>query len=173
MYTTPQHDHAFYLHEPSSTIRPDHKSSFILESWQGFHCRGKGSIPGHVIDVSKGKTANRFAGVQTSSPTLIELPPQPGNSTLSPGLTCVGSILPSLLGAPGPTAITVASGRGLLVADVGKKMPDAVFCAHVMRVCDVVQHSKNLTVSGLKRWTRIRSRRGTKDLMDLNVAWAA
>jgi hypothetical protein len=29
------------------------------------------------------------------------------------------------------------------------------------------------TVSGLKRWTRTRSKRGTRDLMDLNVAWAA
>lgn len=37
-------------------------------------------------------------------------------------------ILPSLLGAPGPTAMTVASGRGLVVADVGRKMPVAVFC---------------------------------------------
>lgn len=29
------------------------------------------------------------------------------------------------------------------------------------------------TVSGLKRWTSTRSRRGTRDLMDLKVAWAA
>jgi hypothetical protein len=28
------------------------------------------------------------------------------------------------------------------------------------------------TVSGLKRWTRTRSKRGTRDLIDLNVAWA-
>ena len=32
---------------------------------------------------------------------------------------------------------------------------------------------KERTVSGLKRWTKTRSRRGTRDLMDLNVAWAA
>ena len=32
---------------------------------------------------------------------------------------------------------------------------------------------KRLTVSGLNRWTRTRSRRGTTALMDLNVAWAA
>ena len=29
------------------------------------------------------------------------------------------------------------------------------------------------TVSGLKRWTRTRSKRGTRDRIDLNVAWAA
>lgn len=69
----------------------------------------------------------KLIGRHTSSPTLIELPPQPGRSTRSPALTDVGTILPSLSGAPGPTAITVASGRGLLVADVGRKMPDAVF----------------------------------------------
>jgi hypothetical protein len=31
---------------------------------------------------------------------------------------------------------------------------------------------EKLTVSGLKRWTRTRSMRGTRDLIDLNVAWA-
>lgn len=31
------------------------------------------------------------------------------------------------LGAPGPTAMTVASGRGLEVAEVGRKIPEAVF----------------------------------------------
>jgi len=34
---------------------------------------------------------------------------------------------PFLSEAPGPTAITVASGRGLLVAEVGRKIPVAVF----------------------------------------------
>lgn len=65
--------------------------------------------------------------MQTSSPTLMELPPQPGSSTRSPAFTCVGTTWPSLFGAPGPTAITVASGRGLFVTEVGKKMPVAVF----------------------------------------------
>ena len=63
----------------------------------------------------------------TSSPTLMEFPPHPGSSTRSPAFTCVGTTLPSLFGAPGPTAMTVASGRGLDVADVGKKIPVAVF----------------------------------------------
>jgi hypothetical protein len=36
--------------------------------------------------------------------------------------------LPSLSVAPGPTAMTVASGSGELVADVGRKRPVAVFC---------------------------------------------
>ena len=57
--------------------------------------------------------------------------------------------------APGPTAMTVASGSGLFVELEGKKIPVAVF------------------VSGLNRWTRTRSKRGTSDLMDLNVACAA
>lgn len=64
----------------------------------------------------------------TSSPTLIEFPPHPGRRTRSPALTTVGMTTPSLLGAPGPTAMTVASGRGLLVAEVGRKIPVAVFC---------------------------------------------
>ena len=64
----------------------------------------------------------------TSSPSLIELPPQPGRRTLSPVLTDGGMIFPSLFGAPGPTAITVASGRGDDVADVGRRIPAAVFC---------------------------------------------
>jgi hypothetical protein len=34
---------------------------------------------------------------------------------------------PFLSEAPGPTAITVASGRGLLVAEAGRKIPVAVF----------------------------------------------
>jgi hypothetical protein len=33
-----------------------------------------------------------------------------------------------LSGAPGSTAITVASGNGLDVAEVGRKIPDEVFC---------------------------------------------
>ena len=37
--------------------------------------------------------------------------------------------LPFLSRRPGPTAMTVASGRGLFVADVGRKMPVAVFCS--------------------------------------------
>ena len=63
----------------------------------------------------------------TSSPTLIELPPQPGKSTRSPALTFVGTTFPLLSGAPGPTAITVASGKGLFVELDGRKMPVAVF----------------------------------------------
>lgn len=83
----------------------------------------------------------------TSSPTLMLLPPQPGRRTLSPGLTLVGTSLPSLSATPGPAAMTLASGRGDCVAAEGRKMPDAVFC------------------SGLKRWTRMRSSSGTTDLM--------
>ena len=52
-----------------------------------------------------------------SSPSLIEFPPHPGRRTLSPALTAVGTTFPSLSGAPGPTAITVASGSGLDVDD--------------------------------------------------------
>ena len=59
---------------------------------------------------------------------MIGLPPQPGRSTRSPGFTAVGTTFPSLSGAPGPTAMTVASGRGLDVEDEGKKIPVAVFC---------------------------------------------
>lgn len=40
-------------------------------------------------------------------------------------------MFPSLLGAPGPTAITVASGSGELVADEGRNIPEAVFYQHV------------------------------------------
>lgn len=58
---------------------------------------------------------------------MIELPPQPGRSTRSPALTEVGTISPDLFGAPGPTAMTVASGRGEVVAEEGRKIPAAVF----------------------------------------------
>lgn len=37
----------------------------------------------------------------------------------------------TLFGAPGPTEITVASGRGLEVAEEGRKMPVAVFLGGV------------------------------------------
>lgn len=67
----------------------------------------------------------------TSSPTLMGLPPHPGSRTRSPALTLVGTTLPSLPGAPGPTAMTVASGRGVWVAAEGRKRPEAVFCAGV------------------------------------------
>lgn len=83
------------------------------------------SIPrtrGQFVLSSKNETQ------RTSSPSLIEFPPHPGSSTLSPGLTWVGTILPLLSGAPGPTAITVASGKGLFVAEAGRKIPVAVFC---------------------------------------------
>jgi hypothetical protein len=42
-------------------------------------------------------------------------------------LTAVGTIAPSLFGAPGPTAMTVASGSGFDVAEAGRKIPLAVF----------------------------------------------
>ncbi len=64
----------------------------------------------------------------TSSPTLIGEPPQLGRRTRSPSLTEQGTTLPSWV-APGPTAMTVASGRGDWVADEGRKMPVAVFCS--------------------------------------------
>ena len=113
---------------------------------------------------------------RTSSPTLIELPPQPGRRTRSPAFTFVGTTLPSLSGAPGPVAMTVASGSGLLVADAGRKTPDAVFYTHIkpnMSPPARQRRRKPRTVSGLNLWTRTRSRRGTTALMDLNVAWAA
>lgn len=81
----------------------------------------------YIIPVSQQRVAINEEVKLTSSPTLIGLPPQPGSKTRSPALTDVGTSLPSLSRAPGPTAMTVASGRGLFVADVGKKMPVAVF----------------------------------------------
>jgi hypothetical protein len=76
---------------------------------------------------SRRKIRREKKNQRTSSPTLIALPPQPGNKTLSPALTDVGTTRPSLSGAPGPTAITVASGSGLDVAEVGRNIPVAVF----------------------------------------------
>jgi len=127
-------------------------------------------------------TTESFKKTRTSSPTLIELPPHPGNSTRSPALTLVGTTLPSLFGAPGPTAITVASGNGELVEDEGRKIPDAVFCETFRSQAQYERQNEHVstnackerrTVSGLKRWTKTRSRRGMTALMLLNVAWAA
>jgi hypothetical protein len=67
------------------------------------------------------------AAKRTSSPTLIALPPQPGNKIPSAALTDVRTTRPSLFSTPGPTAMTVASGSGLDVADVGMNIPVAVF----------------------------------------------
>ena len=71
---------------------------------------------------------------RTSSPTLSHYLPnhwQPGNKTLSPALTNVGTTRSSLSGAPGLMVITVASGSGLDVAEVGGNIPAAVFCIKV------------------------------------------
>ncbi len=86
---------------------------------------------------------------RTSSPTLIALAPQPGNKTLSPALTDVGTTRPSSSGAPGPTAITVASGSGLDVADVRRNIPDAVFWIKFIRSV-IGRKEEKPTVSGLK-----------------------
>jgi hypothetical protein len=68
----------------------------------------------------------------TSSPTLMLLPPQPGNKTLSPAFTLTGTTSPVLgEGAPGPTAMTVASGMVDEVEDEGMKRPEAVFWGRV------------------------------------------
>jgi hypothetical protein len=89
-------------------------------------------------------------------------------------LTCVGIIVPVLSRTPGPTAITVASGRGLLVAEVGRKMPEAVFYRQwLQKLGNKKEEEQVSTVSGLKRCTRTLSRRGMTDLMDLKVACAA
>ena len=63
----------------------------------------------------------------TSSPSFIEFPPQLGNRTRSPIFTDTGCTTPSLSGAPGPMAITVASGSGEEVDEEGRKMPVEVF----------------------------------------------
>ena len=75
-----------------------------------------------------------------------------GINTLSPGVTEHAILLPSLSIAPGPTASTLASFRSFTL-DSGRKMPLAVFA------------------SALMRWTKTRSRRGTRLLMDRMVDW--
>jgi hypothetical protein len=57
----------------------------------------------------------------------MAFPPQPGKSTRSPACTDMETIFPSLSVAPGPTAMTVASGNGVFVDDVGRNRPDEVF----------------------------------------------
>ena len=72
--------------------------------------------------------SSRLYGRLTSSPTLILLPPHPGNNTLSPSFTETGTTSPVLdEGAPGPTAMTVASGMVVVVEEEGMKRPEAVF----------------------------------------------
>lgn len=67
-----------------------------------------------------------LSSVYSSSPTLIVWPPKLGRRTLSPVFTLVGIAFPFLSLAPGPTAMTCASGLFFSVADAGKKMPEAV-----------------------------------------------
>ncbi len=76
--------------------------------------------------------------------------PTCGIRTLSPGATLGVILFPSLFNAPGPTASTFASLSSLTLLS-GRKMPPAVF------------------VSALILWTRILSRRGARDLMDLSA----
>jgi len=75
-------------------------------------------------------------------------PPTWGIKTLSPGCTLGATRLPSLSNAPGPTARTFAS-LSSLTAVSGRKMPVAVFA------------------SGLTRCTRMRSRSGAIERIDL------
>lgn len=76
-----------------------------------------------------------------------------GIKTRSPACTPMGTRLPSLSIPPGPTASTLASFSSLTL-DSGRKMPEAVLA------------------SALMRWTRTRSRRGTRDLIDrIEVAY--
>ncbi len=73
----------------------------------------------NVYSVILAKISESRMSKYSSSPTLIELPPQLGKRTLSPDLTEVGTTLPSLSGAPGPVAMTLASGRGEEAAEEG------------------------------------------------------
>lgn len=70
-----------------------------------------------------------------------------GIKTRSPGFTEISILLPSLSNPPGPTARTLAS-DSFSTVDSGRKIPDAVLA------------------SALMRWTRMRSRRGARDLME-------
>ena len=91
----------------------------------------------------------------SSSPALTGEPPNWGIRTRSPTATPMGSRLPFLSMAPGPTARTLAS-LSFSTLDSGRKMPLAVL------------------VSALMRWTRTRSRRGARARMDLmEVAYSA
>jgi hypothetical protein len=84
----------------------------------------------------------------TSSPTLIGDPPHPGNKTLSPTFTDTACKTPSLFGAPGPTAMTVASGSGDEVAEEGRKRPVAVF---YLSIPNILNRDGGHTVSALNR----------------------
>jgi len=84
-------------------------------------------IPSSVYSWILAKISESRKRKYSSSPSLIEFPPHPGRRILSPALTVVGMIFPFLSGAPGPTAITVASGKGVVVDAWGRKMPEAVF----------------------------------------------
>ena len=111
---------------PTSYSSCEHQSASTLQSSPRCPRPRKKGTPKKENHIST-PTRSSETRVLTSSPTLIALPPQPGSSTRSPAFTAVGTTLPSLSGAPGPTAITVASGRGFDVAEVGRKIPDAVF----------------------------------------------
>lgn len=89
----------------------------------------------HLVTITREREEPQIELVEpelTSSPTLMLLPPQPGNKTLSPAFTLTGTTSPVLgEGAPGPTAMTVASGMVDEVEDEGMKRPEAVFYKRV------------------------------------------
>ena len=120
--TTPHHR----THPTRSPVRvPRRATTLLLNLGQNLRILKKEVfLQNKTINLPAKKTKKTE---RTSSPTLIALPPQPGNNTRSPALTDVGTTWPSLFGAPGPTAITVASGSGLDVAEVGRNIPDDVF----------------------------------------------
>lgn len=134
----------YFSHQPPNTA---HCKPITPGSSQGSPSRGRGGTPAeansdksasdadyerstkrkHKKEEKEEKKKRKKSKIRTSSPTLIGFPPHPGRRTRSPGFTAVGTTLPSLSGAPGPTAMTVASGSGVLVVDDGRKMPVAVF----------------------------------------------
>jgi hypothetical protein len=98
---------------------------------------------------SLGPEVSERESEQTSSPTFIEFPPQLGSSTRSPAFTLGVTSFPFLSWIPGPTAMTVASGRLPEVAEVGKNNPEAVFCNELDEVKIIKDEER--TVSGLNR----------------------
>lgn len=139
---------------------------------------GQEPAPASVMPQCQGDRFGRGVGVSyswslkrwySSSPTLTGLPPyyiiiskhpllvRPeistggaltcGIKTRSPGFTEISILLPSLSNPPGPTARTLAS-DSFSTVDSGRKIPEAVL------------------TSALIRWTRMRSRRGARDLME-------
>ena len=119
------------------------------QSWQNLSILEKGSIPINqnkrkprksALPITK-RTENKTKAKPNILSSTIALPPQPGNKTLSPALTDVGT-RPLYPVHPGPTAITVNFRERTRRGRSREEYSVAVFCESSLFVRSSEQRKK-------------------------------